>query len=81
MKENEHTVTAIVNVYVNVYVNVNVYLVFLYLFYKFLSFPKTYCSNLAISLYLHGHVAQWLATCTQKPKVPGSSLAAGYVQR
>ena len=26
-------------------------------------------------------VAQWLATCAQKPKVPGSSPAASYVQR
>ena len=23
-----------------------------------------------------GHVAEWLATCAQKPKVPGSTLAA-----
>ena len=26
-------------------------------------------------------VAQWLATCARKPKVPGSSPAASYVQR
>ena len=26
-------------------------------------------------------VAWWLATCTLKPKVPGSNLAASYVQR
>ena len=31
--------------------------------------------------YFQGHIAQWLATGTQKPKVPGSSLAATYVQR
>ena len=28
-----------------------------------------------------GPVAQWLATCARKPKVPGSSPAASYVQR
>ena len=28
-----------------------------------------------------GHVAQWLATCTRKPKIFGSSPAANYVQR
>ena len=28
-----------------------------------------------------GRVAQWLATCTRKSKVPGSSPAARYVQR
>ena len=28
-----------------------------------------------------GRVAQWLATCARKPKVPGSSPAASYVQR
>ena len=28
-----------------------------------------------------GRVAWWLATCAWKPKVPGSSLAASYVQR
>ena len=27
------------------------------------------------------HVAYWLATCARKPKVPGSSPAASYVQR
>ena len=28
-----------------------------------------------------GCVAQWLVTCSRNPKVPGSSLAATYVQR
>ena len=28
-----------------------------------------------------GRVALWLATCARKPKVPGSSPAASYVQR
>ena len=28
-----------------------------------------------------GRVAWWLATCARKPKVPGSSPAATYVQR
>ena len=28
-----------------------------------------------------GRVAWWLATCARKPKVPGSSPAASYVQR
>ena len=28
-----------------------------------------------------GRVAQWLATCARKPKVPGLSPAASYVQR
>ena len=28
-----------------------------------------------------GRVAKWLVTCAQKPKIPGSSLAATYVQR
>ena len=28
-----------------------------------------------------GRVASWLATCTRKPKVSGSSPAANYVQR
>ena len=28
-----------------------------------------------------GRVAQWLPTCARKPKVPGSSPAASYVQR
>ena len=28
-----------------------------------------------------GRVAWWLGTCAQKPKVPGLSPAASYVQR
>ena len=27
-----------------------------------------------------GRVAEWLATCARKPKVPGSSPAASYAQ-
>ena len=30
---------------------------------------------------LQGRVAWWLAACAWKPKVPGSSPAASYVQR
>ena len=30
---------------------------------------------------INWRVAQWLATCTRKPKAPGSSPAASYVQR
>ena len=52
------------------------------------------CKTYAIRNFMHtkhngdnrklrivGRVAWWLATCARKPKVPGSSLAASYVQR
>ena len=34
-----------------------------------------------VFLNKEGRVAWWLATCARKPKVPGSSPAASYVQR
>ena len=34
-----------------------------------------------IYLCTYGRVAWWLETCARKPKVPGSSPAASYVQR
>ena len=37
--------------------------------------------NIQAFLSLFGRVAWWLATCPRKPKVPGSSPAASYVQR
>ena len=37
--------------------------------------------NLHVILFKIGCVAQWLATCARKPKVPGSSPAASYAQR
>ena len=33
------------------------------------------------ALNILGRVAWWLATCSRKPKVPGSSPATSYVQR
>ena len=37
--------------------------------------------NLHVILFKIVCVAQWLATCARKPKVPGSSPAASYAQR
>ena len=34
-----------------------------------------------INFLISGRVAWWLATCARKPKLPGSSPAASYVQR
>ena len=49
---------------------------------------KRYCYIRQITSQKHtvivkikGRVAQWLGTCAWKPKVPGSSPAANYVQR
>ena len=48
-------------------------------------FPKTSTFTIkiieAIGIVAFGCVAWWLATCPRKPKVPGSSPAASYVQR
>ena len=39
------------------------------------------CSVYKGYVFLVFAVDWWLATCTRKPKVPGSSPAASYVQR
>ena len=56
--------------------------------YKFVSLIVRIILELALPVTLlttdktqQGCVAQWLATCVWKPKVPGLSSAANYVRR
>ena len=47
----------------------------------FFSFFLLFCLKSILCPDISGRVAWWLATCARKPKVPGSSPAASYVQR
>ena len=44
-------------------------------------FRETYLNLTLFLIGCQGPVAQWLATCAQKPKIPGSSLTASYAER
>ena len=51
-----------------------------FLLFELLKLQSRYIIFISLC-YLGGRVAWWLATCAWKPKVPGSSPAASYVQR